>query len=220
MKKLGIDESGRGSLIGSLIIGYAIINEQNLKDLNKLKVRDAKTTSFEERQNIIQYLKDYKYDFGFLEIPASLINTGANLNLLELTNMLSIITNHRNVDKYEIDAFVPKSGIPKLKSDFFYLSNFCKMPINGDLILENKAESKYMSVALASIVARYYWDLHVKKLRKKIFEDTGISNIGSLYTPDHNTLRFIRDYKNYSEVRTVFKLSGRNWEKILNEIRR
>ena len=214
MKKLGIDESGRGSLIGPMIIGFSIIDERAEDYLKDIGVKDAKLLNRIQRDSIIKKIKLQHIEFGYSRISSSTVDK-CNLNYLETFEFSKIIS-FNVVDKYYVDAFVPKNLINKLKGSIEYTVYNLSQRWYLNLNLYNNCESVDLSVALASIVARHYWDLETDKIRREVWEKFR-KELGSLYTPDHRTLRFIRDHPKYPEIRKSFKLTGKNWEKIKNE---
>jgi len=223
MKSFGIDESGRGSLIGPMVIGYSVIDSKLKNKLLKLGVKDAKLLSRKQRDKIIQEVKKLKLnvELGYKIISSKIVDS-MNLNLLETIEFSKLIVkayNSTKPDVYYIDAFVPKKSIKKLKGSIEYILYDLLGISNVNLKLYNKCEGRDLSVALASIYARYIWDNEIDKIRSDVKNKFNIEELGSLYTPDHRTLRFIRDHFDYPEVRKSFKLTGINWRKVKNEIK-
>ena len=221
MKSFGIDESGRGSLIGPMVIGYSIIDSKLKNKLIKLGVKDAKLLSRKQRDKIIQEIKNLDIELGYKIISSNIVDN-VNLNLLETIEFSRLIAKAYNLakpDVYYIDAFVPKKLIRKLKGSIEYILYNLLGISNVNLKLYNKCEGRDLSVALASIYARYIWDNEIDKIRLDVKNKFDIRELGSLYTPDHRTLHFIRDHSDYSEVRKSFKLTGINWRKVKNEIK-
>ena len=213
MIELGIDESGRGSLLGPLVVGFAIIDENQKKLLEDKKITDSKLMTAKRRLFFWNYSRRIKCITG-VRIASSKEVDNINLNFLETVIFSKIIQeNYKENMKIIIDAFVQPEKLQELSAKLAYVS---EIPGNAIVAL-NKAEIQSTAVALASIIARVEWDTEVKIIKKDIKEKFGINDIGNLYTPDHKTLRFVRDHKDYPEVRQSFHLTGKNWEKILNE---
>lgn len=52
MLKLGIDEAGRGPILGPLVIAGCLIDEKFEKDLKKLGVKDSKQLTRKKRDEL------------------------------------------------------------------------------------------------------------------------------------------------------------------------
>ena len=93
MKICGIDDAGRGSMIGPLVIAGISIKKRNLKNLKSIGVRDSKkltsTTSEILYKKIIKIVDDYYV----VRITPRTIDRSVfkhNLNHLEAKNMAKI----------------------------------------------------------------------------------------------------------------------------------
>ena len=53
---LGIDEAGRGPLLGPLVVAGVLVSEKNNKKLKSLGVKDSKLLSIAQREEIITCL--------------------------------------------------------------------------------------------------------------------------------------------------------------------
>ncbi|MFV0289097.1 MAG: ribonuclease HIII [Mycoplasmatales bacterium] len=160
---LGLDEVGVGDFFGPTV--YAIVkltphNKKSLKDL-KINIKDSKKLKDQEIIEIYQKIKtliDYQVEIIWdKDIPN-------NYNSIEQ----KAYYHYRNYQKITFEQEA------KIVIDLFTtLNNFrkvsTKLNINypNKLILENQADSKYFVVALASIIARYYFIQEMNKLNKK-----------------------------------------------------
>jgi ribonuclease HII len=181
MKVVGIDEAGRGSVLGPLVICGVEIEEERVKFLERLKVKDSKKISPKKR--VVLYRKIKKIaDHHLVRIPAHDIDllraNEVNLNEIEKIGMRKIIGKSVAKTCY-IDCFdvKPERLQYELENAFPDL-NF---------VTEHNAEDKYVVVAAASIVAKVERDLEMAKLRKQ-FRD-----IGSGYPSDQKTIKFLKN---------------------------
>lgn len=53
MKVAGVDEAGRGPVIGPLVIGVAVIDEKNIERLRDIGVKDSKQLTPGQRENYL-----------------------------------------------------------------------------------------------------------------------------------------------------------------------
>ncbi|MBW2963437.1 ribonuclease HII [Candidatus Woesearchaeota archaeon] len=158
---LGIDEAGRGPVLGPLVMAGAMIDDE--KKLENLGIKDSKLLLPQKRQEIYQKLiKLVKYKIIILkpeEIDAALKSQNLNLNWLEAQTSAKII-NELKPKRAIIDC--PSNNV---ESYHEYLKKIVKT--KTELILEHKAES-HLIVAAASILAKVTRDKEVEKIKKQI----------------------------------------------------
>src|SRR3989344_1577607 len=94
---LGIDEAGRGAVIGPLVSCGALIDEKNLPALIKIKVKDSKLLSAAQRDKLAPQIREILDTFVLAKIPPAEIdilrNSGVSLNDIEAQRMAGIINN-------------------------------------------------------------------------------------------------------------------------------
>jgi ribonuclease HII len=182
LKILGIDEAGRGPVIGPLVMCGYLVDEGNVPKLEKLGVKDSKLLSPKKRESLIPELKKICDDFILLKMTASEIDklrNVTNLNKLEIERMQQIIK------MFEPDRVI----IDALEANTKRFS--CKV-CNGlkikSLVAENFADKNYLEVGAASILAKVHRDDEIKKLHKKYgFFGTG-------YPSDERTINFLKNW--------------------------
>ena len=193
MKICGIDEAGRGPVIGPLVVAGLLIEESQEKELIVLDVKDSKLLSPERREALYDILtKKYEY-FAIVVPPAevdeAVFSKTTNLNFLEFTKMAMII-NKLNPDKAIIDA--PSVNIEAFKD---YVRKMLKKDV--EIVAEHKADLNYPVVSAASIIAKVTRDRMIEDLKKK-----HNVNFGSGYPADPLTKDFlVRHYKDYDFFR-------------------
>ncbi len=179
----GIDEAGRGPVIGDLVIcGVLAEVSDNFDGLGF----DSKTLTPKKREDLFLKIKEKASSYAIRNVSAKEIDLknslGVNLNTLEFMKMAEII-NELNADVAFIDCPHP---IPeKFKIELRgYLNNK-----NVEIIAEHKADYKYSIVGAASILAKVSRDAMVKGLEKEF----NVS-IGSGYPSDPNTKKFVEEF--------------------------
>ncbi len=193
MKVLGIDEAGRGPVIGPLVMCGYMIESRNLPKLRELGVKDSKLLARRRREQLAEKLEKLSSDIAVLKIPAEEIDRlriSSNLNKLEIKLMCGMV-DALQPDKVIIDALeANESGFMKKIA----VGIRCK----AEIIAENFADKNYPEVSAASIIAKTNRDRAVDEL-KKIFGD-----FGSGYTSDPRTVNFLKDWiknnKDYPEI--------------------
>lgn len=171
--QIGSDEVGVGDYFGGITVCAVLINTQNDIDfLHSIKVKDSKKINTKQinlianklKKNIKymianvnpeQYNKMYdKYKNAHIiktYLHNEAINSLIQKNKILIKDCQIIIDQFVNQKKYEeyLEIIKPKT---KIKIDLF----------------ETKSESKYLSIAAASILARNYWLNEIKKIEKLI----------------------------------------------------
>jgi ribonuclease HII len=197
----GIDEAGRGPVIGPMVIAGFMIEESKLNELQKLEVKDSKKILPNKRKKIFDELiklnaKYFIVEITPKEIDDALESATINLNWLEAINTAKVI-NKLKPKKAYIDC--PSNNSEKYKK---YLLNLLDDK-NIELIVEHKADDKYLVAGAASILAKVTRDNEIEKLRK-IHGD-----FGSGYPSDPKTIEFIKENYNLP----IFRKTWDTWKK-------
>jgi ribonuclease HII len=187
----GIDEAGRGSLIGPLVVCSFTIEEEKIEELENLKVKDSKKLSPKKREELYQKLSKIG-NFSFDIIDAEKINRSTlSLNKLEILSFIKL----SDGDIVIIDC--PEQNEARFVEKI-------RKSIPKELIVENKADENYLVVSAASIGAKVMRDLKIKELEKRLKME-----IGSGYPGDRRTLDFVKKIIKNKEI--VDKIVRKRW---------
>lgn len=189
MDILGIDEAGRGSVLGPLVIAGVLIPEKMEKVLERMGVKDSKKLAPHRRTILSRKLKKM-FDYEIVVISAREIDEmradGINLNEIEKNAMESILLKIKP-EKAIVDAV-------DVKAERFQ-NNLCD-DTGLNVIAEHKADDKYIEVSAASIIAKAERDDQIAKINKEFIKSGGI---GSGYPSDPKTKDFLTNYT-YDEM--------------------
>ena len=176
MKVLGIDEAGRGPVIGPMIMcGFMV------SDDIKLNVKDSKELSQKRREELEAMLKKTDSEYFLLKAEASEIDENSkksNLNKLEISMMIKII-NKLKPEKVIIDS--PESNTSAFAEKI-------RSKVDAEVIAENYADKNHPEVSAASILAKCEREREIGKLKEKY------GDFGSGYTSDERTIKFLKNY--------------------------
>jgi len=204
MKVLGIDEAGRGPLIGPLVIAGVCIDEKHEPELKKLGVKDSKLLTAKKRRELYNILiKKYKYHVLIVpphDIDEAIGGTKSNLNWLEAEQSIELI-NDLKADKVIIDC--PSNNVKAFKS--YVKERLLNKKIN--LITEHKADLNYPIVSAASIIAKEEREQAILQLKKRLN-----LNFGSGYMTDPKTQEFLKMY--WAEYPEIFRHSWAPYKQI------
>ena len=181
MEVLGIDEAGRGCVIGPLVVAGVVIPHEKCGELGELGVRDSKRLSRSRRALLAPQIERLAQRVIVLEIgPGDLEE---NLTEVELRAMAQIIRESRAKRVY-LDLPVG----PTAHKGF--LEALCSATAQKpfELIAENKADARYPIVSAASIIAKVVRDRAIEKLRQQY------GDFGWGYPSELKTRAFLKEY--------------------------
>jgi ribonuclease HII len=202
---LGIDEAGRGPVIGPMVIAGYCIEEEKIELLKSLGVKDSKKLTREQREKIYNEIIKLTDKYKYIMIDPKTIDYYVyknKLNYLEFENMIKIIKEIKP-DKVIID-----SPIVNTKKVVEYIKNNLKIDI--EIIVENKADKNYPVVSAASIIAKVIRDREIDKIKEKTNID-----FGSGYPSDERTIKAIKE--NYEILKDYIRKSWMTIKKIKRE---
>lgn len=210
---LGIDDSGRGPLIGPMILAGVLINEKQEKILKEAGVKDSKQLPHPARIRlagiILENSLNHKIVKAYPMEIDSAVSSKENLNTLEAKKAAEII-NALNDTKEKIKVVVDCPSV-NIKAWTKTLSNFVKHPENLEIACEHKADVNHPAVSAASIISKVIREEEVAKIRKE-YEKYG--NIGSGYPSDPVTKEFLK--KNGAKLKDsgLFRKTWSTWKKL------
>ncbi len=211
MLTLGIDDAGRGPIIGPMILAGVLVDKAQEAKLKKMKIRDSKTVLQPERVKLAKLIKENSYAHHVAktfptEIDSSL-QGGTNLNTLEAKKAAEII-NSINSGKYQKEKIKVILDCPSINTNAWLgtLLKFIKQKDNLQFICEHKADAKYVSVSAASILAKVTREEEVAKLKSKYGE------IGSGYPADPITKEFLKKHGKEFENEGIFRKTWATWK--------
>lgn len=198
----GVDEAGRGPVIGPMVMAICAVDEKKLHILEELGVKDSKLLSPKKREEIFSGIKsvcDYRIIIlSPREIDDALNDRTVNLNRLEGKTIAKLI-NDIDSDKCIIDC--PSTNI---KAYTEFLKSMIKK--NTQLVVEHKADLNNTIVGAASILAKVTRDKEIEKLQKIAKQD-----FGSGYPSDPRTVEFLKNNWNKFDF---FRTSWATYKKV------
>ncbi len=191
----GIDEAGRGCVIGPMVMYGVCVSREREPDLQRIGVKDSKQLSPQRREKLAKLIREIVHSVKEVIISPQEIDL-ESLNVISLKKS-SVIINSLNPDLVFLDAPVRGSGLQKYHRSIQWLIENKEI----EICAENKADEKYPTVAAASILAKVKRDAEIHNLRK-IYGD-----FGSGYPSDPKTKKFIQKYLSTdSPFPSIFRL--------------
>ncbi|KPV65115.1 MAG: Ribonuclease HII [Candidatus Bathyarchaeota archaeon BA1] len=184
---LGIDDAGRGAVIGPLVIAGVLLDEKDLHKLVNLGVRDSKLLSPRRREQLAEEIKKLALQCHVILLSPEeidrVVESGRKLhklNRLEAQTMAKVIA----ILKPDV-AYVDASDV---LADRFKHHIVESLPLKAQIISEHKADAKYPIVSAASIIAKVERDKAISKLRERH------GDLGSGYAADPKTIQLLEDW--------------------------
>ncbi|MFH0906620.1 MAG: ribonuclease HII [archaeon] len=202
----GVDEAGRGCVLGPLVIAICVVEKDKEDFLKKLGVKDSKLLTKLQREKLFPIIVENCEGYKIIQIPAEELNISMNsfsLNEIEAQKISEIIKDVKKFDKVILDS--PDTDTNKFRLRVCRnLKVNCK-DLDYEIVSEHKADFKYISVAAASILAKVTRD-------NLLFELLG--NDLSGYSSDPKTIDYLKNY--ILENKTLPHLSRTKWKTIDN----
>ena len=163
---IGNDEVGTGDFFGPIVVCSACVNEDNYLIVKRLNVKDSKALNDEKIKKIASILiETIPYQVTILSNEK--YNEIINLKDMNLNRIKAIL--HNNVMNKFYNKYPEYDDIPIILDDFCGEDKYFEYLSKSKNVIKNisfytKAENKYLSVACASIIARFYFLKEMDKL--------------------------------------------------------
>ncbi|MFH1307209.1 MAG: ribonuclease HII [Candidatus Micrarchaeota archaeon] len=193
---VGVDEAGRGCVIGPMVIAIAIIDPLQEYKLKEMGVRDSKELEPKRRRMLYKEVrkicKTKNVKISAKEITK--LMDEYSLNDIEAMKIAKLLKDAKAEAAY-IDSpdNVPKNFEKRIMK-------FSKNKMKMKLVCENKADKNHPIVAAASIIAKVQRDREIEKIKKIVGYD-----FNSGYTSDIITISFLEKHANDGEVKPYLR---------------
>ena len=197
----GVEEAGRGPVLGPMVICGVLFEERALGQLKAAGVKDSKLISPKRRETLANFISGKAIKSEIIELSPARID---ELRLVKRVNL------------NEIEAMYFARVLDALKPDIGYIDSveanterfkqmiLRNMKCRPKLVVENCAERKYVVVAAASVVAKVRRDQRVAELQKKY------GTFGSGYSSDPRTISFLKRWVH--EHGKLPEFARKSWE--------
>ena len=209
MYLIGIDDAGRGPLLGPMFLAGVLIKSTDEKFLKELGAKDSKLLTHPQRIILAEQIRKNAINIEISESSPKEIDEAVNsinLNTLE-AKMTANIINKLNNKKDKIRAIVDCPSVNTLAWKNKMLS-FVKNKENLEVRCEHKADFNYPVVSAASIIAKVAREDSVEKIKKQF------GNIGSGYPSDPTTIEFIKSQGIELAKTGIVRTSWTTWKNL------
>ena len=212
---LGIDEAGRGSVIGPLVMGAVSVNQSTLDYYATTEITDSKQLTAEKRKKLFLIIQETSFTHFTevlepLDIDKAVLSQTSNLNILELQTMIKLILKNPTSTDIIIDAISTPNycttnlktllkkdntitAVKKVNEEILEISRLIdntSKPVT--LTAQNKADVNFKIVSAASIIAKVTRDQAIRNIETEYNLMEGI--LASGY-PNERLKPFLQKYK-------------------------
>lgn len=216
MLTIGIDDAGRGPVLGSMFLAGVLVDDSMRGELRALGIKDSKQVIHSTRVRLAKIIREKVVAYKVVksspdEIDEAVLR-GRNLNTLEAQKTAELI-NLLNTKKDKIKVIIdcPSVNPTAWRKTLF---EFIEHPDNLEIACEHKADVNHPEVSAASILAKVAREEEVEKLKKEY------GNIGSGYPADPNTKEFLEKNAKRLENSGIFRKSWATWKTFINSDKR
>jgi len=211
----GVDDAGRGPIIGPLVIAGVLWPEEKHEELRAMGARDSKLLTPEQRNRLNTKIRNLALTISVVEAQPKEIDEVVlraeklrKLNFLEARMMAQVIS------ELEPDsAYVDASDVNEVR----YADDIrAFLPVSlrdVKIFSEHHADRTYPVVSAASIIAKVRRDDLIGDLRQEY------GDFGSGYMTDPKTMAFLRDWRRkHAEYPPIVRLSWKTIKELEDEI--
>jgi ribonuclease HII len=211
----GIDDAGRGPIIGPMVVAGVLLIENRDRELVAMGVKDSKMLTPETRSKLVPRIRELSQNVSVAEAGPKEIDEVVlhgtklrKLNYLEAKLMAQVV-NSLSPEQVYVDASdvnevrygetIREFLLPELKA--------------VRIISKHHADSTYPVVSAASIIAKVHRDDAVAELRREW------GDFGSGYMTDPKTMDYLRAWrKTHREFPPIVRLSWKTIKEIEDEL--
>ena len=180
----GVDEAGRGPIIGPLVVAGVSVKESDVEVLKSIGVRDSKLVPRPVRERLYRIIKEVASKVVVEKIEPRVIDEYVSHGKYERLNYLEAIVMAKVIDGLDADVVYVDSCGPTDRFERDIRSHLKRKGVR--LVVEHHADRNYTVVGAASIVAKVERDLVIDALKERW------GDFGSGYTSDPRTLEFVK----------------------------
>lgn len=200
----GVDEAGRGPMIGPLVTCGVLVELGKISELNEIGARDSKTLSPSRRRTLNQKIRGIATKVEIRSVSAADIDRlrkRTTLNEIEVVEFVSVVKSLKPQEVYidAADVNAERFG--------FKIGEQSGITAMGALIVsEHKADAKYPIVSAASILAKVERDRIISEMHQEF------GNFGSGYPSDPKTIKYVKGL--FEEGLALPPIVRKSWDSV------
>ncbi len=194
MLLLGIDEAGKGPVIGSMFVAGLVIDEENLFDLAAMGVKDSKQLPPDRREILAKKIVRIAADQHILEVQPRVIDElrqVMTMNDIMVRCFAQVLVRLSSAHRAILDA-------ADVNEERFAERIRKASGTSMEILAQHRADQNNKVVSAASILAKVKRDQSIQELERSLS-----CTIGSGYPNDPQTIMFLSQWmKEHRELPT------------------
>jgi ribonuclease HII len=207
----GVDEAGRGCVIGPLVVAGVSIKEERIPALKLLGVKDSKLLQPRKRETLAVEIGRLVENQVIMKLaPADIDRVVKSGRKLHKLNRLEAETMAKIIDALKPDeAYVDAADVLEERFKHHIQEN---LAFRTKIVAEHKADRTYPVVSAASIIAKVERDRDIAALTSEY------GDFGSGYLTDQKTVRFLKNWlETHSEYPECVRKSWKPAQRVKTE---
>lgn len=214
---IGIDDSGRGPVIGPMCLAGVLIYKEIEEELRRAGIKDSKLLTAKKREELVEIIKQMIISSHIELISPAEIDTGfgrgVNLNEVEAIAAASIVNNlAQKLSEAQKKNLVVVIDCPSNNPNAWIITLMKYVKQENQKIrirAEHKADFHYPSVSAASIISKTTRDAEIEKIKKDVGFD-----FGSGYPADPLTKKALVEHRDFLKKKRLIRESWQTWQTI------
>ena len=220
MRLVGVDEAGRGPVLGPLVVGLLSIPKEDEYMLEEQNIEDSKHLTHAKRKLHYEWLNQQSTERGWyvdtIICQPNRIDTavyGKGLNILEVDLFASILNRHHQSFAQHLNILLDACDVneERFRNRISERLNNWPWP-KTTIVAEHKADTNHRIVGGASILAKVVRDMEIERISREVGKP-----VGSGYPSDPNTVRalpdLIKEAGIHNDIRWSWATVNRFWLK-------
>lgn len=224
MLSVGVDEAGRGPVLGPLVVGAVAIPLNDVHLLEQRGVKDSKHLTFKKREELTEWFQQQAEErgwvFSLVVCPPERIDNAVQttgLNILEVELFAEALSQIRSMTHLPMTILNDACDVNEQRFSDRIAARLVNWPWEKSSIdSQHKADTNHTIVGMASILAKVERDRHIHRL----VEELGIP-LGSGYPSDPNTQailpQLLKQNTPHKCLRWSWKTVTRAWREMYDE---
>lgn len=220
MRLVGVDEAGRGPVLGPLVVGLLSIPKEDEYLLEEQHIEDSKHLSHAKRKLHYEWLNQQVVERGWyvdtiICQPNRIDNAvyAKGLNILEVDLFSSILNRHHRSFNQKLEILLDACDVNEKRFSNRISNRLSDWPwAETTMVAEHKADTNHRIVGGASILAKVVRDMEIERIALEVGKP-----VGSGYPSDPNTVKALPDLikKNgiHKDIRWSWATVERFWLK-------
>ncbi len=208
----GIDEAGRGPVIGPMVVAGVWTDEAGEQELLTLNVKDSKKHSPQRREELAAAIDEQLYWRCSVVAAEDIDSLRAAMTMNELeAHVFAKVGSERQADTYYVDSASTDEA-------WFGERVQAGLPFDATVISRHEADDTYPVVSAASIMAKVERDRQVASIARELEPRLDLP-LGSGYPSDVRTRRFLKTWmQEYGDVPPHTRRSWKTVAKVKGEL--